>query len=74
MRVHDLLFEDVGLVEEQNDGGLLKPGVGDDGFKQGFALLHAVLRKTRKERHNLQRSQNTFKSRKTSLFLENKDI
>lgn len=45
MRVHDLLLEDVSLVEEKNDGGLLKPGVGDDCFEQGFALLHAVLKK-----------------------------
>lgn len=44
MRVHDLLVQNVGLVEEQYDGGTLKPGVSDDGFKQSFALLHTVLK------------------------------
>lgn len=43
MRVHDLLLQDVGLVEEEYDGGALEPGIGDDGFEQGLALLHTVL-------------------------------
>lgn len=43
VRVHDLLLQDVGLVEEEYDGGALEPGVGDDGFEQGLALLHTVL-------------------------------
>lgn len=43
MRVHDLLLQDVGLVEKQNDGGALEPGIRDDGFEQCLALLHAVL-------------------------------
>jgi len=47
VRVHNLLLEDVGLVEEKYDRGLLKPGVGDDGFEQSFALLHSVLRQIR---------------------------
>lgn len=41
--VHDLLLEDVGLVEEKDDRGALEPGVGDDGFEQGLALLHTIL-------------------------------
>lgn len=44
MRVHDLLLEDVRLVEEQYDGGTLEPGVGDDGFEQSLTLLHTVLK------------------------------
>lgn len=45
VRVHDLLLEDVRLVEEEDDGGALEPGVGDDGFEQGLALLHTVLKR-----------------------------
>ncbi len=44
MRVHDLLLEDVGLVEEKYDRGALEPGIGNDGFEQGLALLHTVLK------------------------------
>lgn len=43
MRVHDLLLEDVGLVEKKYDRGALEPGISNDGLEQGFALLHAVL-------------------------------
>lgn len=50
MRVRDLLLEDVRLVEEEDDGGALEPGVGDDGFEQGLALLHAVLKRNARER------------------------
>lgn len=45
VRVHDLLLEDVRLVEEEDDGGALEPGVGYDGFEQGLALLHTVLKR-----------------------------
>jgi len=41
--VGDLLLQQVLLVEEQDDGGVLKPGVRDDGPEQSFTLLHAVL-------------------------------
>lgn len=44
MRVHDLLLEDVGLVEEEYDGGALEPGISYDGFEQSLALLHTVLK------------------------------
>lgn len=44
MRVHDLLLEDVSLVEEKYDRGALEPGIGYDGFEQGHALLHTVLK------------------------------
>lgn len=44
MRVHDLLLEDVGLVEKEDDRGALEPGIGYDGFEQGLALLHTVLK------------------------------
>lgn len=43
VREQNLLFQDVGLVEEEDDGGLLKPGVCDDGLKQSLALLHPIL-------------------------------
>ena len=32
--MHDLLFQKVFLVEEEDDGGFLEPGVGDDGVEQ----------------------------------------
>ena len=44
MRVYDLLLQDVGLVEEEDDGGALEPRVRDDRLKQSLALLHAVLK------------------------------
>ena len=43
MRVQDLLLENVFLVEEEDDGGMLEPGVGDDSFEESFRLLHAIL-------------------------------
>ena len=43
MRVHDLLFQQILLVEEQYDGRVLKPRIGDDGAEERLALLHAVL-------------------------------
>lgn len=47
--VQNLVLQQVLLVEEQDDRGVLEPGVGDDGPEQGFALLHAVLREGRRE-------------------------
>lgn len=44
MRVHDLLLENVSLVEEEYDRGALEPRVSNDGFKQSLALLHTVLK------------------------------
>ena len=43
MRVHYLVFQQILLVEEKDDGGVLEPGIGDDGPEKGFALLHTVL-------------------------------
>lgn len=45
MRVHDLLLQQVLLVEEQNDRGVLEPGVCDYCPKQSFTLLHPVLQR-----------------------------
>lgn len=39
----DLLLQDVGFVEEEDDGGAFEPGKFQDGAKQGQALLHPVL-------------------------------
>ena len=50
MRVHDLLLQQVLLVEEEDDRGVLEPGVCDYRPKQGFTLLHAVLLGHRRER------------------------
>lgn len=43
MGEHDLLLQKVFLVQEQNDGGVLEPGVCDYSSKQSFTLLHPVL-------------------------------
>lgn len=47
VRVHYLLLQQVLLVEEENDRGVLEPRVRDNCPKQGFALLHSVLRRER---------------------------
>ena len=43
MGVSDLLLQEVLLVEEQDDGGVLEPGICDDGPEQSLALLHPIL-------------------------------
>lgn len=45
MRVHDLLLQQILLVEEENDRGVLEPGVCDYCPKQSFTLLHPVLQR-----------------------------
>lgn len=47
MGVSDLLLQEVLLVEEEDDGRVLEPGICDDGPEQGFTLLHSVLREKR---------------------------
>lgn len=42
----DLVYQDVGLVEEEDDGGVVEPGRMDGGVEEGQTLLHAVLRNT----------------------------
>ena len=42
-RLADLLHEEVGLVHEQDNGGLLEPRVADDGLKESQTLPHSVL-------------------------------
>lgn len=42
----DFVSQDVGLVEEEDDGGVLEPGRMDGGVEQRQALVHAVLQKT----------------------------
>ena len=39
----DLLLQDVGFVEEEDDGSAFEPGQFQDGPKQGQTLLHSVL-------------------------------
>lgn len=41
----DLLLQQVGFVEEENDGGVLEPGVGQDGLEQGQTLDQPILQK-----------------------------
>lgn len=43
VRIHDLLFQQVLLVKEQDHRGVLEPRICDDGPEQSFTLLHAVL-------------------------------
>lgn len=45
MRVHDLLLQQVLLVEEEDNRGVLEPRVGDYCPEQSFTLLHPVLQK-----------------------------
>lgn len=47
MGVGDLLLQQVGLVEEEDGGGVLEPGVGQDGGEQGQALRQPVLQEKR---------------------------
>ena len=42
MRVGDFLLEDVLFVEEENDGGVEEPRVGDDQAEKRLAFFHAV--------------------------------
>lgn len=44
MGAHDLLFEQVFFVQEENGGGFFKPLGGEDGLEQGQALLESILR------------------------------
>ena len=62
VRVHDFLLQQVFLVEEEDDRGVLEPGICDDGPEESFALLHAVLTKT-KNRHD---KPHLFKTRHTN--------
>lgn len=50
MRIHDLLLQQVLLVEEEDDGRVLEPGICDDGPEQSFALLHTILTRAMMER------------------------
>lgn len=44
--VGDLLLQKVLLVKEEDDRGVLEPGICDNGPEQSLALLHTVLRET----------------------------
>lgn len=44
MGVHNLLLQQVFLVQEENGGGFFKPLGGEDGLEQGQALLESILR------------------------------
>lgn len=44
MGVHDLLFQQVFFVEEENGGGFVEPLGGEDGLEQSQALLESILR------------------------------
>lgn len=46
--IHDLLLEQVLLVEEEDDRGVLEPGICDDGPEQSFTLLHTILTRSRR--------------------------
>jgi len=39
----DLLLQDVGFVEEEDDRSAFEPGQFQDGAEQGQAFLHSVL-------------------------------
>lgn len=43
MRIHYLVFQQIFLIEEKDDGGVLEPGIGDNGPEKSFAFLHPIL-------------------------------
>lgn len=49
VRIHDLLLQQVLLVEEEDDRGVLEPGICDDGPEQSFTLLHTILTRDRED-------------------------
>lgn len=51
MRIHDLLLQQVFLVEEEDDRGVLEPGICDDGPEQSFTLLHTILMRAGEDRN-----------------------
>lgn len=50
----DLVSQDVSLVEEEDDGGVLEPDRMDGGGKQSQTFKHAVLRRTQRQMFVLQ--------------------
>lgn len=50
MRIHDLLLQQVLLVEEEDDRGILEPGICDNGPEQSFTLLHSILADRQKDK------------------------
>lgn len=48
--IQDLLLQQVFLVEEKDDGGVLEPGICDYGPEQSFALLHTILTRNTREK------------------------
>lgn len=56
MRVGDLLLQQILLVEEEDDGGVLEPWIRDYRPEQGFTLLHTVLWGRRRRKDGAARS------------------
>ncbi len=65
VRVHDLLLQDVCLIKKENHRRLLEPRICDDGFKQSFTLLHAILKHTRP--FQIQSTAMSMRSQRNSL-------
>ena len=49
MRMHDLFFEEIFLIQKENHRRIRKPWISDNRAKQRFALVHSILNERKKD-------------------------